>query len=382
MRKADATSPKRPGPVIMQLHPRVTRSTLDLVATFEGLRRRAARLDDGSWTVGHGHVRTAREGVEVSPQDARALLAWDLSRTAELLDQVVSVPLDAHQFDALVSLAFNLGEEAFRGSQVLALLNEGLTLQAAAAFEPWRRADLEGRNLVVDTLVRRRAAEKALFLTPVEGFAAAPTPVLRPRADGALALSADRPSAVEPAVEVAAPLEGDDARARLVEAPPRSASSAVVDALAERLDRLVPDAEPPPVQAAPPAPAAPPAVAAPSDPVEAPPVPPPRPQPAASGLASGPAPPPGEGRAPFPGTRPQPHPAMPDAAAPGGTRSPWIARGAVYAGIALIGLVLFIAAVVCILDRATFGFLLVGVLGVVFMIPYLLRLLGRPKPRR
>lgn len=359
----------------MQLHPRVTRTTLDFAAGFEGLRLRAARLEDGRWTVGHGHVRLAREGLEVSAADARALLAWDLSRTAELMDAAVFAPLSPNQFDALASFAFNLGDEAFRGSEVVARLNEGRVLQAAAAFEPWRRADLEGRSLVVDALVRRRAVEKARFLTPVAGFAAAPTPVLRPRADHGADLAADRLAAAEPAVEVAAPLEGDDARARLADPAPRSASSAVVDALAGRLERLMPDVEPPPVQAS----AEP---AAPAAPVEA--EPPASPEPVPSAFASAPPPPPAATRAPFPGTRPQPHPVLPAAEPPPRRRGlpAWVAAGTVYAAIALIGLVLFGAAVVCILDRPTFGCFLVGLLGVVFMIPYLLRLFGGARPPR
>ena len=56
-------------------------------------------------------------------------------------------------------------------------------LEAACAMELWRKADLEGERIVIDALVRRRAAEKALFLKPVDGWVPAPTPVLPPKMD-------------------------------------------------------------------------------------------------------------------------------------------------------------------------------------------------------
>jgi lysozyme len=78
---------------------------------------------------------------------------------------------------------FNIGERAFRGSPTLRRLNEGKPLEAALAMELWRKSDLDGERIVVDALVRRRAAEKALFLRPTGGWIAAPTPVLPPKID-------------------------------------------------------------------------------------------------------------------------------------------------------------------------------------------------------
>lgn len=82
-----------------------------------------------------------------------------------------------------MSFVFNIGVRAFRGSPTLRRLNEGRPLEAAMAMELWRKADLEGERIVVDALVRRRAAEKALFLRPLEGWIAAPSPVLPPKID-------------------------------------------------------------------------------------------------------------------------------------------------------------------------------------------------------
>jgi len=161
----------------------VSRSAVELIKTFEGYRSKAAHLDDGRWTIGYGHTLTAREGAEISEPEAEALLLYDLIGAAHAVNEFVHAPLTQNQFDALVSFVFNIGVLGFRGSPTLRRLNEGRPLEAALGMELWRKADLEGERIVIDALVRRRAAEKALFLKPMEGWMPAPTPVLPPKLD-------------------------------------------------------------------------------------------------------------------------------------------------------------------------------------------------------
>ncbi|HEY9217657.1 MAG TPA: lysozyme, partial [Phenylobacterium sp.] len=161
----------------------VSRAAIELIQRFEGFRERAAQLPDGRWTIGYGHTLTARQGAYVSERDAEALLMYDLISVAHAVNEHVFAPLTQNQFDALCAFAFNIGLPAFRTSGVLMLLNEGQPLQAACAMELWRKADFEGERIVVDALVRRRAAEKNLFLTPPDGFVPAPTPLLTPKVD-------------------------------------------------------------------------------------------------------------------------------------------------------------------------------------------------------
>jgi lysozyme len=161
----------------------ISRSAVELIMAFEGFRSEAARLDDGRWTIGYGHTRTAREGSKITEADAEALLLYDLIQVGHAVNEHVYAPITQNQYDALVSFVFNIGERAFRGSPTLRRLNEGRPLDAALAMELWRKADLDGERIVVDALVRRRAAEKALFLKPMEGWTPAPTPVLPPRID-------------------------------------------------------------------------------------------------------------------------------------------------------------------------------------------------------
>jgi lysozyme len=189
----------------MQPRHRVSRAAIDLIKQFEGYRRKAAKAPDGRWTIGYGHTLTAREGAVVSETEAEALLVYDLIEVAHAVNEQVFAPLSQNEFDALVSFAFNIGPEAFRASSVLRRLNAGERLQAACAMDLWRRAEIDGETLVIDALVRRRASEKALFLTPVGAWAPAPSSILKPGLDH------DRAGGVptERPVPVETPMDGD-----------------------------------------------------------------------------------------------------------------------------------------------------------------------------
>ena len=172
------------GPEGMTPRHRVSRTAIALIKRFEGYRQKAARLPDERWTIGHGHTLTARQGAEVSRDDAEALLIYDLIGVAHAVNEHVFTPLNQNQFDALTCFVFNIGTDNFRASGVLKRLNEGAVVQAACAMELWRKAEFGGERIVIDALVRRRAAEKLLFLTPDgDAWVPAPTPILRPVLD-------------------------------------------------------------------------------------------------------------------------------------------------------------------------------------------------------
>jgi lysozyme len=184
----------------------VSRTAIDLIKRFEGYRRAAAQLPDGRWTIGHGHTLTARQGAEVSPDDAEALLLYDLIGVAHALNEAVYTPLNQNQFDALASFTFNIGLDSFHQSGVLKRLNEGALIQAACAMELWRKAIVGGERIVIDALVRRRSVEKTLFLTPEgEAWVPAPSPILKPLLD----TDAQDIVPLQAPVEVTAILEGD-----------------------------------------------------------------------------------------------------------------------------------------------------------------------------
>lgn len=221
---------------------RLSRDAVELIERFEGFRRKAAKLPNGGWTIGFGHTRTAREGAEVTREDAEALLLYDLIGVSHAVNEKIFTPLTQNQFDALTAFAFSIGVENFETSAVLRRVNEGQMLAAAYAMEMWRRAPVGGEMIVVDALVRRRAAEKALFLTPPDGLVPSPSPVLPPNLDYELLTAAPR----EMPVVVDTPLDGDQASAERVEpvappAPPPTAAEDAVVALGAQLEGLLPD---------------------------------------------------------------------------------------------------------------------------------------------
>ncbi|WKL57080.1 glycoside hydrolase family protein [Asticcacaulis sp. ZE23SCel15] len=153
---------------------KISRAGVELIKSFEGLRQVAAKLPDGRWTIGYGHTFSAREGARVGAEDAEALLRFDLLPIMDGLNAMIHYPLNQNQFDALVSFCFNIGIENFAKSVVLKRINEGRLTEAALAMDSWSSAEFNGQTYVLAPLIRRRAAEKSLFLTPTEDEASAP----------------------------------------------------------------------------------------------------------------------------------------------------------------------------------------------------------------
>lgn len=119
----------------------------------------------GKPTIGYGRVipraefnRLKKTGI--SPEEAYNNLLADLSRFSRGLIPLVKVHLSQNQFDALVSLAYNIGLSNFRNSTLLRLLNKGDYAGASKQFERWNR----GGGKVLGGLVRRRGRERAIFL--------------------------------------------------------------------------------------------------------------------------------------------------------------------------------------------------------------------------
>ena len=147
---------------------------LKVIKAYEGYRSEAKLLVTGQRVIGYGHVLESDEEIEsITREAAQVLLLADLKPYEDIVRDHSLAPLNQGQFDALCSIAFNIGQEKFLGSNLLRALNNGRILDAATGFDEWRKAEINGHIYVVDTLMRRRTAEKALFLRDNERIASA-----------------------------------------------------------------------------------------------------------------------------------------------------------------------------------------------------------------
>ena len=103
-------------------------------------------------------------GMKLTYDQCKVLLQQDTESARAALNTCVKRPLGHNQSDALISLAFNIGNGGACASQVVARINAGDMAGAAAAFKNWSFVTIKG---VKQPLLRkRRDLEAALFLRP------------------------------------------------------------------------------------------------------------------------------------------------------------------------------------------------------------------------
>ncbi len=146
---------------------KISERGIGLLKSFEGLELEAYQDIAGIWTIGYGHTGDDVEpGMRISEREAEGLLRKDLRSREDAVDNLASVALNQNEFDALVSFIYNVGANAFGGSTARKRLNRGDRMGAADALTWWNKATVGGVLREVFGLTRRRAAERALFLTP------------------------------------------------------------------------------------------------------------------------------------------------------------------------------------------------------------------------
>jgi lysozyme len=135
------------------------------IKKWEQLRLRAYMpTPHDNWTIGWGHTKTAKSGMEITRDQAEKLLRKDLKWVRKAIRQLVNIPLSQKQYDALAGLIFNIGRPNFASSTVLRRLNASDMAGAADAFLMWNKQRQNGKLVVLRGLERRRAEERRLFL--------------------------------------------------------------------------------------------------------------------------------------------------------------------------------------------------------------------------
>lgn len=150
---------------------------IDLLKSYEGLRLKAYLCPAQIPTIGYG-ATTYEDGSKVTLKDtlitvqrAEDILKHHLRTFETAVDSSISASLNENQFSALVSLCYNIGPGNFKKSTLVMLIEKGDLQGAADQFLVWNK----GGGVILEGLLKRRKAERALFLTPVARLPAGPS---------------------------------------------------------------------------------------------------------------------------------------------------------------------------------------------------------------
>ncbi len=169
---------------------KLSKAGADLMHQYEGCRNKPYLCPAHIWTIGYGHVlyqdqirlpMVSKEGQSTMirkeyPLKQEDNRVWSKEEIEKLFSDDVSLfergvlrlapILSGRQgaFDACVSFSFNAGLGNFQRSTIRMKVNRGEWEAAAEAFMQWTKGG--GREL--PGLVKRRKAEKALFLSDTD----------------------------------------------------------------------------------------------------------------------------------------------------------------------------------------------------------------------
>lgn len=134
---------------------------LDIIKEFEGYRPQAYLCPAGVWTIGYGHTQGVTADMIIGEKEATEFLRQDVKEAEQVVNHLVKKEITQCQFDALVSLVFNIGSGNFQSSTILRLINTDCfdIAKHERAFKMWNKAG--GR--VLRGLSRRRDKEFELY---------------------------------------------------------------------------------------------------------------------------------------------------------------------------------------------------------------------------
>lgn len=137
---------------------------IDLIKQFEGYSSKAypdPATGGVPWTIGYGTTRGVKPGMVITAEQAEKMLRDDVAKFESGVSSLIAAPTTQGQFDAMVSLAYNIGLGNFGKSTLLKKHNARCYTCAADQFRVWNRAN----GKVMNGLTRRRAAERQVYMS-------------------------------------------------------------------------------------------------------------------------------------------------------------------------------------------------------------------------
>lgn len=137
---------------------------IDLIKRFEGYSSKAypdPATGGAPWTIGYGTTNGVKPGMVITAEKAEKMLRDDVAKFESGVSSLVTAPTTQGQFDAMVSLAYNIGLGNFGKSTLLKKHNARCYTCAADQFRVWNRAN----GKVMNGLTKRRAAERQVYMS-------------------------------------------------------------------------------------------------------------------------------------------------------------------------------------------------------------------------
>lgn len=170
---------------------------LNIIKKWEGLRLigYADPATGGEpYTIGYGHTFRAGPpkvtlGMRITSKEAEEILKSDLTVFEEAVLRLLTRTPTQAQFDAMISLTYNIGVNNFKKSSVLRKFNAGDYHGAAEAFMLFIKAN----GKVMKGLVSRRSEERELFLVGTAKIVSLLEPDATPKADPEIIIAENKP---------------------------------------------------------------------------------------------------------------------------------------------------------------------------------------------
>lgn len=137
---------------------------IDLIKQFEGYSSKAypdPATGGAPWTIGYGTTNGVKPGMIITAEQAEKMLRDDVAKFESGVSSLIAAPTTQGQFDAMVSLAYNIGLGNFGKSTLLKKHNARCYTCAADQFRVWNRAN----GKVMNGLTKRRAAEREVYMS-------------------------------------------------------------------------------------------------------------------------------------------------------------------------------------------------------------------------
>lgn len=140
---------------------KISEKGIEFIIKEEGEVLTAYICPAGVWTIGVGHTgKDIKKGMKITKEQSRELLKLDIKRFEDIVNKSIKVSLKQHEFDALVSFAFNIGERAFSKSALVNKINSSASLkEIEAQFRRW----IYGNGRILPVLQKRREREIKLY---------------------------------------------------------------------------------------------------------------------------------------------------------------------------------------------------------------------------